>query len=91
MPWNKLAWPLAALPAPLGFAWASFEVEKYEGWGQWAAAPLLLAPLGYGLLVALAAAVVALLAWRDRRPIAVPLVAVLFALPPWLVVLVRKL
>ncbi len=91
MPWSKLAWPLAALPSPLGFAWATVEVERYEGWGQWAAAPLLLVPLGYGLLIALAAAITALVAWRGRRPCAAALVAVAIGLAPWLVILGRHL
>ena len=91
MPWSKLAWPLAALPSPLGFTWATIEVERYEGWGQWAAAPLLLVPLGYGLLIALAAAIAALVAWRSHRAYMAPLVGVVIGLAPWLVVLGRQL
>jgi hypothetical protein len=88
---TRLAWPLAALPSPLGYAWASVEVSRYEGWGQWAAAPLLLVPLGYGALVALAAGVAALLAWRARRPVWMALLGVVIALAPWLHVLARNL
>ena len=91
MNWSKLGWPIAALPSPIGYAWAWIEVEKYDGWGQWAAAPMLLAPLGYGLLLGLAAALAALLAWRGHRPCAAPLVAVVIALAPWLVVIARNL
>lgn len=90
MRWSGLAWPLAALPSPLGFAWAQIEVGHYEGWGQWAAAPLLLVPLGYGALIGTAAAVSAAFAWRSRRPPTAPLIAATIALAPWFVLLVRN-
>ncbi len=48
-----LSWlPLAALLA--GFAY----VERYEGWGRWAAAPLLLVPVFLSALMALFGALV---------------------------------
>ena len=86
-----LAWPLAALPAPLGFAWATAAVQRYEGWGQWAAAPMLLLPLGYGLLVALAASGAAWRAHRARRSSAAALLGCAIAMLPWLVVVARNL
>ena len=84
-------WPLAALPSPLGYAWASVEVSHYEGWGQWAAAPLLLVPLGYGALLALGAATAAWCARRAGRPNRLAWLAVMIALLPWLHVLARNL
>jgi hypothetical protein len=48
-----LSWlPLAALLA--GFAW----VDRYEGWGRWAAAPILLVPVFLSACLALFGAVV---------------------------------
>ncbi len=88
---SLFAWPLAALPSPLGYAWASVEVSRYDGWGQWAAAPMLLVPLGYGALLALAAAIAAFCAWRTRRSFGMALLAVVIALVPWLHVLARNL
>ncbi len=88
---SRLAWPLAALPSPLGYAWASVEVSRYDGWGQWAAAPLLLAPLGYGLLVGLLAAGAAVAAARARRPYGAALLGATLALAPWFLVLARNL
>lgn len=87
----RFAWPLAALPSPLGYAWASTEVARYDGWGQWAAAPLLLVPLGYGALVAMAAALAVFVAWRRRHPVAMPMLGFVIALAPWLHVLARQL
>ena len=85
------AWPLAALPSPLGYAWTSVEVSRYEGWGQWAAAPLLLVPLGYGALLALGAATAAWGARRVARPNRLIWLAAMIALLPWLHVLARNL
>lgn len=84
-------WPLVALPSPLGYAWAAAAIRRYEGWGQWAAAPMLLLPLGYGLLVALAAIAAARRAQQARRPAAAPLLACAIAVLPWLVVVARNL
>lgn len=48
-----LSWlPLAALL--VGFAY----VDRYEGWGRWAAAPLLIVPVFLSALMALFGAVV---------------------------------
>jgi len=51
--YRALSWlPLAALLA--GFAY----VDRYDGWGRWAAAPLLLVPVFLSALMALFGAVV---------------------------------
>jgi len=51
--YRALSWlPLAALLA--GFAY----VGRYEGWGRWAAAPLLLVPVFLSAFMALLGAVV---------------------------------
>lgn len=51
--YRALSWlPLAALLA--GFAY----VGRYDGWGRWAAAPLLLVPVFLSALMALFGAVV---------------------------------
>jgi len=84
-------WPLIALPSPLGYAWAVAALKRYEGWGQWAAAPMLLLPLGYGLLVALAATAAAWRARRAQQPTAVLLLASAIAMLPWLAVVTRNL
>lgn len=51
--YRALSWlPLAALLA--GFAY----VDRYDGWGRWAAAPLLLVPVFLSAFMALFGAVV---------------------------------
>ena len=87
---HGLRWLLAA-SAPAAFAAMQFYVGTYEGWGQWAAAPLLLAPLFYGLAVALVCVVSALYAWRQRGAWLPDILAALLAATPWFYLTARYL
>jgi len=58
--------------------------------GQWAAAPLLLLPLGYSLLVGLVGIARGVRQHRHDEPLLPTLVFTLIALLPWLLLMLRK-
>ncbi len=86
---TSIATGLLAAAAPIGFVLTHLYASRYEGWGQWATAPIFLLPLGYSLVAALTclAAVVGKLR-HDQSPLFV-LSCLVVAASPWLYVLLR--
>jgi len=88
---SRWLFAVAAGISPLWWGLANLAVSRYEGWGQWAAAPLLLLPLGYSLLVGLAGIARGVRLHRRDEPLLPTLVFTLIALLPWLLLILRKL
>lgn len=88
---NKKAFAVMALISPLWSSLAQFAVSRYEGWGQWAAAPLLVLPLLYGLLIGTTGMVLLYAARRNREPISWWLCWSLVAYYPLWLLLLRRL
>jgi len=79
-----------AVISPIWTSAAQVAVGRYEGWGQWAAAPLLLFPLLYGAAIGLGGLVLLYGAWRRREPVIWWLAwSVVAIYPVWLVLLRR--
>jgi len=87
---TRWLYPLAAGIAPLWWGLGSLAVSRSEGWGQWAAASLLVLPLGYSLLVGLAGIALCIRAGRGGQPLYRDVAFTLVAFLPWLLVLLRK-
>ena len=87
---NHKVFAVMALIAPVWTSLAQFAVSRYEGWGQWAAAPLLLLPLLYGSVIGLSGLVLVCSARRRRQPFGWRLGWTLVAFyPVWLLLLRR--
>jgi hypothetical protein len=82
---------LLAVITPLWTSFAQMAISRYEGWGQWAAAPMLLLPLLFGCLVGLAGLVLLCMAWHRRQPVGWWLGWSLVAFYPLWLVLLRRL
>ena len=50
---KQIIYGIMALVSPAAFWATDLYVGRYDGWGQWAAAPILLVPLGYSLIVSI--------------------------------------
>ena len=58
-------------PLPLLMFWGlSIYVNQYEGWGQWAAGPMLLIPILLSLLMAVMGVVLIVRARKQKAPVA---------------------
>jgi len=88
---SRWLYPLAAGVSPLWWGLANLAVSRYEGWGQWAAAPLLVLPLGYSLLVGLVGLARCLRLHHRGEALRLPVVFTLIALLPWLLLMAGKL
>jgi len=87
---NRKAFAVMALISPLWSSMAQLAISRYEGWGRWAAAPLLVLPLLYGLLIGTTGLALLYTARRNREPIGWWLGWCLVAFyPVWLVLLRR--
>jgi hypothetical protein len=88
---NKTVFATLAVIAPVWTGFARLAISRYEGWGQWAAAPLLLLPLLYGSLIGLTGLAHLYADWRRREPIGWWLGWSLVAFYPLWLVLLRRL
>ena len=58
-------------PLPLLMFWlVGIYVDQYEGWGQWAAAPVLLIPILFSLLMGILGVVLIVQARKQKTPVA---------------------
>ena len=76
--------PLACLVA------VEYAISPLEGWGAWAAAPMLLLPLGLALVIGAAGAVRCILEYRAATLRAAHLVYTLLAASPLLWLVLRR-
>jgi len=88
---NRKVFAVLALIAPLWSSIAQLAVSRYEGWGQWAAAPLLVLPLLYGVLVGMVGLVLLYHARRVCQPLGWWLGWSMVAFYPLWLVLLRRL
>ncbi len=83
--------PVAAIISPFWWLLANLVVSRYEGWGQWATAPLLLMPLLYSSLVGLIGMTRCVRLRAAREPLRQPVLYTLVALLPWLLLMLHRL
>jgi len=81
--------PVFAIISPIWWLIAKLAASRYEGWGEWAAAPLLLMPLLYSLLIGLIGMTRCVRLRAARQPLRQPVLYTLVAFLPWLLLVLQ--
>lgn len=84
-----LIYGIMACISPVSFWIADNYVDRYEGWGQWAAAPILLVPLLFALAVTTSGIITIIIKLRKNESPLTMIALTLMAASPIIYTLIR--
>lgn len=81
---------IMAFISPCSFWLTDIYVYQYEGWGQWAAAPIMLIPLFLSLMTTLVGIILIIFRIRKKEPPWTMVGLSLVAISPWIYTLILR-
>ena len=87
---QNVLYGIMAFISPCSFLLTDIYVDQYEGWGQWAAASILLIPLFLSLMATLVGIILIFFRIRKEEPPWTMVGLSLVAISPWFYTLIRR-